>query len=438
MRHALPFDPGARATTTDSLQVGMVRRVDTGEVLDVEDWIPSQTLGQIHALRPDLRQRREAARFVCFCCGHPVLLKKHANGGHFFAHKEKGDAEKAGCLYQDGRSPGLADIDRLRYQGQREGARHRRTKDLIARILRADARFAEPVIEQVWTSFSDGWRKPDVASKWDGLPVVFEAQVSNTYPQIVAERTVFYRDRGALLVWIFDQLPDSAWRTLHADTFCANQQHLFVVDEECVAESERTGRAHLRCYSQRPDVEVVQRPSDGRIVLQPTLVESFKLVAWDQLTLNAERQTACQFEVAEDMRRARHKVLCSLARADYRHNDLATDICSLLGRQFPISASNIEGWAALVCAIEARRLNMGVGTKYVNTVGGLNLVHDHHPHFFPHLVTTLDRIGLDPEVQRTGAWAMRVNEFHKGRYFGGEIPPPHAGSEQLLKWLYPE
>jgi hypothetical protein len=28
----------------------------------------------------------------------------------------------------------LADIDRLRYQGQREGARHIRTKDLIALI----------------------------------------------------------------------------------------------------------------------------------------------------------------------------------------------------------------------------------------------------------------------------------------------------------------
>lgn len=34
----LPFDPDALAKTTDTFQVGMIRRSDTGEIIEVEQW----------------------------------------------------------------------------------------------------------------------------------------------------------------------------------------------------------------------------------------------------------------------------------------------------------------------------------------------------------------------------------------------------------------
>ena len=239
----MAFNPDRPAVPTDALQVEMVRRSSDGEVIEVRDWILTQTEGQIHALRPQLRQSTDHPPFTCFSCGYPVLLKKHTSGGHFFAHKEKSAAERANCVYQEGGNLSLKDLDRMRYQGQREGARHLRTKELIRRIVASDHRSTEPVVEQTWRTFGEGWRKPDVASSWDGLPVVLEAQISNTYPAVVAERSAFYRSQGALLIWIFDQLPDDYWRTLHADTFCSNQQHLFVVNEECARASEDAAEA---------------------------------------------------------------------------------------------------------------------------------------------------------------------------------------------------
>jgi hypothetical protein len=425
------------ARTTDSLQVGMVRRLSDGAVFEVATWLPTLTLGEIHTLRPRLRQKSEKAQFACFCCGHPVLMRQHATGGHYFAHKEKTAADKANCLYQEDQHLSLADIDRLRYQGQREGARHIRTKDLIARILKSDSRFATPVLEQTWTSFTDGWRKPDVATIWDGLPVVFEAQVSNTYPQIVAERTEFYRNQGALLIWIFDRLPDTHWRTLHADTFCANQQQMFLVDEESAALSEKSGVAHFRIYSQRPDVEAFCRPEDGRYILLPCQVEQCEMVAFSSLSLDPVLQTATRFNATEEENRVKHKILCALTQAGESHDPLETAIRAIIHRKAPIPKDSVEGWAALVCAIEARRLNQPVGTKLANPAGLLNLVYDHHQTFFPHLVRTLERLHLDPPEQRRGAWKKWVEAFHNGRFQDGPLPVPHAGSERLLAWLYP-
>jgi hypothetical protein len=435
----LPFDPSAPVVGTNSLQVGMVRRVSDNKVFDVSEWFSSMTQGEIHALRPRMRRGLPDAKFVCFCCGHDVHLRKHISGGHCFVHKEKTTAEKSKCLYQQERGPSLADLDRLRYQGQREGSRHIRTKELIERILRADTRFAKPVIEKRWTSFADGWRKPDVASVWGNLAVVFEAQVSNTYPQIVAERTDFYRKKDALLIWIFDLLPDTHWRTLHADTFCSNEQHLFLVDEECATVSEEFGQAHFRIYSLRPEAEPIYRLDDERFVLRTIQEERCALVPFASLSLDANHQTAILFNVAEESRRVMHKVLCAKAQAGAQYAELEKAIQNEIQSKRPIDRKNVEGWAALICAIESKRLGRPIGTgfKEDNVAGVLNLVHDHHPTFFPCLVRTLERLNLDPPEQRRGAWKSRVEAFHRGRYKEGPIQKPHQGSERLLAWLYP-
>lgn len=433
-----PFDPDAYAKTTNTFQVGMVRREEDGKIIEVAQWIPSQRLANIHTIRTSQRRERKTALFSCFFCGQPVLLKQHISGGHFFSHHEKSAAEKANCIYREERSIPLEDVDRMRYQGMREGVRHVRTKELVRRILAADLRFSDTVVERPWRTFDAGWRKPDVATTWDGKRLVFEAQVSNTYPQVVAERTDFYCKQGALLLWIFDQLPESNWRTLHADTFCANHQHLFLVDEECVAESERTGLAHFRVYFQRPDVVSQRSEEDGRHILIPMQRESFELCRFDRLTLDTAHQTASLFNVELERRRAAHKVLCAQAQAGLSYAALEINIKEIIGRSAEIPRANVEGWAALVCAIEAQRLHIPVGTRLANAAGVLNLVYDHHPAFLSHLIAALERLALDPPEARKGAWKQRVADFHNGRYRNGPLPAPHKGAEQLLAWLYPD
>lgn len=197
---SISFEPNNQARATKTLQVEMVRRVSANEVIEVATWLEGQTDGDIHALRPRIRLKMDDACFVCFCCGHEVLLRRHESGGHYFAHIEKDAAEKAKCLYQQQGLMSIDDRNRIRYHGQREGLRHIKTKGLIEAILKSDLNFNNIQVEKVWNTFTDGWRRPDVSANWKETTIVFEAQVSNTYPQVVAERTDFYRKQGSLLI----------------------------------------------------------------------------------------------------------------------------------------------------------------------------------------------------------------------------------------------
>lgn len=323
----------------------------------------------------------------------------------------------------------------MRYQGQREGSRHKRTKELICRIIGSDSGFSTPQVEKRWNSFNEGWRKPDVATNWNGLPVVFEAQVSNTYPGVVAERTEFYRNQGALLVWIFDRLPDGDWQTLHADTFCANNQLILIADEQAAFESEAAGVAKFSSYALIPEVE--PHVSSGYTLLRPYQREMRHLVAFHELALDVRSQSASLFSVKAASGAAEHKVLCSRTQASQRHEGLEEALRSLLKLDAPISRQNVMGWAALVCAIESARLASPIGTRLADPIGVLNLVYDHHPAFFGHLIATLDRLDIGIPKSRSGAMARRVAEFRGGRYKGSELPPAHKGSLKLLPWLYP-
>lgn len=435
----LAFDPNRPASATTVLQVEYVRHPVSGAVLESRPWLATQTEGQLHALRPLLRRKDASSTFTCFSCGLPVILRKHANGGHYFAHKDKAAAQLANCAFQDGRNLPISEIDRMRYQGQREGARHRHTKDLICRILAADPRFSTPDVEKVWRTFDEGWRKPDVATTWQGLPIVFEAQVSNTYPGVVADRTDFYRGRGALLIWIFDQLPEKDWRTLHADTLCANHQQLFLVDEACASAAEERGIALLRSYRLRPEVAIDPNNEDRHTCLIPSHVEERDLVEFASLDLDVGAQTAKLFDAQDEQRRVEHKVLCSRVQAlrcDWRELEVA--IRQIIHREGSIQYATVMSWATLVCAIESARLWRPVGTRYPNPISVLNLVHDSHPAFFGHLVETLQRLRLDPAARLEGAWRKRVKDFRAGRYKSGPLPEAHVGSVRLLTWLYPD
>jgi hypothetical protein len=325
----------------------------------------------------------------------------------------------------------------MRYHGQKEGHRHRDTKSRIARTLKADSRFGEPVIESVWRSFLEGWRRPDVRSTWNGMNVVFEAQVSNTYPQVVADRTVFFQREGALLFWIFDRFPDHDWRTLHADAFCSNQRHLFIVDEESASESERRRLALLKIYTSRPEVAPEHHAKTGRTVLIFEPQERLELVPFEALNLDVESQTASLFEVAAEEERAHHKILCATAQAESFFAPLEKAVRNLLGPSVVIRPDSIRAWAALVCAVESVRLHQVIGSALKNAAGALNLVYDHYPWVVGLLVSTLNRLSLDTSAVGGKAWRSRSIKVAEGQYESGPLPEQSRGVARLLDWLYP-
>ena len=157
------------------------------------------------------------------------------------------------------------------------------------------------------------------------------------------------------------------------------------------------------------------------------------------LSLNVDSQTATYFNVKKDQFIANQKTLCAEVQAGYQD-----DACDLLEKSIqeffvdkrPIDRKKLEGWAALICGIESKKLERPIGTKYTNVIEVLNLVHDHHPSFFPHLVRVLDRLKIDPHSQRSGKWRNRVSDFYEGKYKGSPIPQPHAKSKKLLEYIY--
>lgn len=66
------FDPTAHVLVTKQNAVALVTRVADRKTLDVAAWLPTLTMGELHALRPAIRQagvRREHP-FVCAACAN--------------------------------------------------------------------------------------------------------------------------------------------------------------------------------------------------------------------------------------------------------------------------------------------------------------------------------------------------------------------------------
>ena len=424
----LRFDPDALAQVAKDPCVKFVTHSINHQTIEVEKWIPTKKKGELYILRPKLRDR--ANPYVCTACGEPVLLKSNQHHHHFFSHLSEQAANNLGCPFRSG-SKALTpeELDRIRYHGQREGVRHIRAKALIDRTLRADANFTEPIVDKVWKSFIEGWRKPDVRTTWLGDPIVFEVQISNTYPSVVAERTNFYRDNGTLLIWVFDKLP-SEWRTLHADTFCANGQHLFVVDEESTSVSENSRKALLRTYRLKPEVVPTSNKIKGRLLLERQLTEMIGLVPFEEFQRNYEKQTLTLFNLEAEEKRIAQKVLCARSYANLDVNELHAQLGKITGTK-----DNTLAWAALVCAIESLRIGKPIVFKDFSPIQIVNAIHDHYQGVLVFVLIALSQT-WSAKVN-SSKWSKREQDFRRA-LLRNKTDEQFIPFIKLLSRLYPE
>lgn len=226
---------------------------------------------------------------LCPHCETAVYLVSSVKSEWFFRHRvEDGSCPHVtrGALSQDA-------IDAIRYDGQKEGPRHRRMKQLIYRSLKADSRFSEPLIEKRWrgTRVPGKYRQPDVQSTLDhsahgALRIAFEAQLSTTYINVIRERRDFYRRDGGLLFWIFTSFDPELRRQYQDDVFFPNNSNLFAIDEETTALSEEHAKLHLRCHYCVPEV------------VEGTIQDQWRseVVSVDRLTINRPRQQMFFFD----------------------------------------------------------------------------------------------------------------------------------------------
>lgn len=244
-------DPLSQAVAVDMPEIEDVLDCDTGEYVDVRRWIGSWRYELLVPQRLDIKERiGTAPRFRCSLCSVPVYLIANQHKRFFFRH----DREDGSCPAQT-RSPLSRDeILARKYHGLRESEPHRRIKTLIARSLTADPAFSEALVERQWRSSSDprNRRQPDVQATGPMGRVAFEVQLSTTFLDVVAARRGFYRQEGALLVWVMGWFDPEYRRLTTDDLLFSNNSNILVVDEETTSLSESTRRFHVRCHHRRP------------------------------------------------------------------------------------------------------------------------------------------------------------------------------------------
>lgn len=261
--------------------------LDTGEFIPSAEFITRFLYHELVKERGVIlgRMHRDEPRFACGDCMVPVyLVSRPEEHIFFFRHRH----EDGSCPAQT-RSPlSEEEICARKYHGLRESEPHKALKAMLLRCLDADPAFSGVATEQHWTSSTreKAYRRPDVQAEDSSGKIAFEVQLSTTFLRVVVGRRDFYREEGALLVWLFRGF-DPSYRLMTTDDLLfPNNSNLFVIDEETVRLSLERERLHFRCHFRRPI-----RSGDD-------VTDRFEseIVAFSELTQDREGQRAYYFD----------------------------------------------------------------------------------------------------------------------------------------------
>jgi competence CoiA-like predicted nuclease len=237
-------------------------------------------------------------------------------------------------------------IRAAKYQGQREGELHRRLKQLIHDSLVQDSGFSSVAMERTWRLEGDPrqWRRPDVSACFLGQQVAFEIQLSTTFVDVMAARRVFYREAGALLVWVVARF-DASWAALaEEDIFYPNNRNIFVVDDETLMRSEQRRRLCLRVHWHQP----TESGSE-----EPQMVARERIAEFSELTLDHRGQRVFLVDVAGEESALRRGLLDPL-RIRFEKFYFASK-ASLTLEQW---RARDREWASLRAAFESRGVSL--------------------------------------------------------------------------------
>ncbi|AGW13841.1 DUF6035 family protein [Megalodesulfovibrio gigas] len=242
---------------------------DNPEVKEVLDLVSGDVLLAQEAIGSDVNSamtlRRELARqhkiteddhllMICPYCHKPLRLNCHRNGDRFyFAHIQR----ENNCPQLDKKNWTKERILAAKFNGQKESLPHKAMKEDLRKVLEFDSRFSGIEVEEVVKGEDPStWRKPDVRALYNGtLHVVFEIQLSTTFLDVILERRDFYREKGELLVWVFNKFSLCNARMMELDTFHANNMNAIVLDQEARNLCDQHQRLCLKCFWVEPKLQ---------------------------------------------------------------------------------------------------------------------------------------------------------------------------------------
>lgn len=424
---------------------------ETGKQLNAVDVIGNNR-GQVMVLYKTLHLSRKTGegRLLCALCGVPVYMCSAPDRQHFFFKH----------FQEDGSCPAItrtglteAQINALRYQGQRESKRHIRIKNLVADSLRVDPKFSEPTIEGTWKG-RDGqeFRRPDVRARFhDKLDVAFEVQLSTTFGRVMAEREVFYKSEGALLLWVFGEFDLDHARLMMEVIFVNNNHNAFVVNEATCEASVAAGAFVLECHWAQP----------ARHKNKIIWARQRKLVRFDELTIDPERQRA--FFVDTEGLEAQIRDEIEGPPLWKRFEDFWLAYESFDGRECPDVPVLIEQWESLqrrfavqgarlpsrhddqfvgfVRSVFLAKLGKAVGWRYQQFWPAIHHVHDAEKPALWLFIEALRHYGRMTDLERQdnkGRWTEKMAKLEDGRATGDLAYAEDHRFDDALRLAFPE
>ncbi len=384
-----------------------VEQPEITHVISVWSGVAYASADLIRSIRYDrwMRLRRENAiairagrpRLICQICHVPVRFAFSTQKRAFFRHV----SEDGNCpaITRSGRTQ--ADYREMIYRGQQESRLHRETKKLVAECLGLDTEFRDVLTESTWKA-GDGLslRRPDVRAVGPGgLRFAFEAQLTTTFLDVVADRSAFYAAEGGLLVWILRRFDPSYRRATEDDIFFPNNSNALVVDNATAAASRAAGyfivRVHHRTISPGgeygwadalvPFANLTFDVPGQRVFLYDfERIERETLAALrrrKEVAAETARRAAEQAAEAERAARSaglRHKVLSFFEDEERITQEGWDDLRGALFREgipTPNAASNCWGIARIINAFSSAERGRIVGYNLKNLVAVANYLH---------------------------------------------------------------
>lgn len=232
-------------------------------------------------------------RYTCLYCKQRVRILGSFDGGkkrlHFAHYKDSDD-----CPIKTGTQLTVEEINRLKYNGVKEGFLHYSLKTKIAENLESEAsvngRIKDIEIEKVLlaTGPDKGWKKPDISFKYDNKRIVIELQLSTTFLSVIESRQDFYQNEHTFVLWVFREFVDDDERRRFTDNdvIYSNNQNAFIYDQEMESKSLLHGKLYMKCFYKVYDFcesQIVENWQETEISIEDLLFdeEQYKIYYFD-------------------------------------------------------------------------------------------------------------------------------------------------------------
>lgn len=213
---------------------------ETGEIIIADEFFDRSEKIIVDARNVlQLAHKSGIQKYKCVYCEQDVLIsKRHLSERnktiYFFSHYK--DSED--CPIKTGINKSIQNVLLDRMIQFSESLLHYNLKMFIADKLSTPSSilkgFSDTVVSQTFkdTSIVEGWRKPDVYTKYNNIQIVFELNLFTTFLSVIVERDSFYRMHGAYIIWVLNSFEPQDQKVVEKDIYYAHKRNVFVLDDE--------------------------------------------------------------------------------------------------------------------------------------------------------------------------------------------------------------